>query len=110
MARADDSDYARAIRSSNSAPIGRGFIALDTLGKLRAHHYRMAGNCLPCAGLYRADVPASARVSSSFDIDLDALVRERGEDSPVAGMAPVPCPRCGSRETSVIMLPPRRFR
>ena len=51
------------------------------------------------------DLPAEQRQLSNFDIDLPALIAERGPDSPVIGMAPVPCPRCGSRRTSIVLMP-----
>ncbi len=41
---------------------------------------------------------------ASFDIDVPELIAERGAGSPVVGMAPVPCPYCGSRETEVWIL------
>jgi hypothetical protein len=74
-------------------------IALDTLGKLRARGNGLWGSCLDCAALYRKDLPAEMQISSSFDINLDRLIAERGADSTCIRMAPVPCPRCGGRRT-----------
>lgn len=59
-----------------------GQIVLDTLGKLRAHGHGLWGWCYSCAGL--------------FDVDVTALVDERGADCDIARLAPVPCPYCGS--------------
>jgi hypothetical protein len=74
-------------------------VAIDTLGKLRAHGNNLWGNCLDCAALYRMDVPAERRMSGAFDIDLGELIIERGADAPLIRMAPVACPRCGGRRT-----------
>jgi hypothetical protein len=74
-------------------------IAIDTLGKLRTRGYGLWGSCLDCAALYRKDVPARERISSSFDIDLDQLIAERSADAPLIRMVPVACPRCGGRRT-----------
>lgn len=82
----------------------RKLIPLDTLGKLHALGYGLGGSCDDCAAAYRMDIPAEQRQRSNFDIDLPALIAERGEDTPVVGMAPVPCPRCGSRRTSIVLM------
>ena len=42
---------------------------------------------------------AEDRVRAAFDIDMAALIAERGADHSFIRMAPVPCPRCGSRDT-----------
>ena len=63
-------------RRANSAAAGRGFVVLDTLGKLKEHRHGLVGHCAECAALYWKDT-AHAR-PSSFDIDLDALIAERG--------------------------------
>jgi hypothetical protein len=44
---------------------------------------------------------------TQYDIDLGALVAERGRDCPIVGMEPVPFPQCGSRRTEVRILPPK---
>jgi hypothetical protein len=43
--------------------------------------------------------PPERRIPSNFDIDLAALIAERGADCFVIRMVPVPCPRCGSVDT-----------
>ena len=43
--------------------------------------------------------PPGLRPAASFDIDMAALVAERGADTPLVRMAAVRCPRCGSRDT-----------
>jgi hypothetical protein len=83
-------------------------ISLDTLGRLRDHGYGMFGTCLDCSALYRMDAPAAECIGGSFDIDLGALIAERGADAPVIRMEPVPCPRCGSRWTECRITTPRR--
>jgi hypothetical protein len=83
-------------------------IAIDTLGKLRARGYGLWGSCLDCAALYRKDVPAEERISSSFDIDLDELIAERGADASCIRMAPVLCPGCGGRQTECRIRVPGR--
>jgi hypothetical protein len=74
-------------------------IAIDNLGKLRERGYGLWGSCLDCAALYRTDLPAGQGVSSSFEIDLDRLIAERGADSTCIRMAAVACARCGGRRT-----------
>jgi hypothetical protein len=107
MAHPNDRDYARAIRASAAKP-GRGFIVLDTLDKLRAHHHRLIGHCALCARLYRPDAPG-ASPPCSFPVDLEALIAERGRDCAVVGLKPVPCPRCGSLKTTTqIAVPSKR--
>lgn len=74
---------------------------LYTIGMLHEHGYGMFGWCDECAAHYRQDQPAELRKPAAFDIDLALLIAERGWASPVINMAPVPCPRCGSRRTSI---------
>jgi hypothetical protein len=80
-------------------------IALDALGTLQAYGYRLFGWCNACSALHRRD--ALPRQTALFDIDLAALIVERGEHARVVGLAPVACPRCGSRDTQTRLLPPR---
>jgi hypothetical protein len=80
-------------------------IVLDALGKLDAHGFRLFGWCRDCGSKYdgrRRDNPPTY-----FDIDVAALAVERGGDCAVVGLAPVVCPRCGSRGTQTRLLPPR---
>jgi hypothetical protein len=86
-------------------------IALDTLGKLYHHGHGMFGWCSDCGspsrywedvGVRRTPKPAS------FDIDLKALIGERGKDNPVVGLEPIPCPRCGSRKTETRVTTPAK--
>jgi hypothetical protein len=81
-------------------------VSLDTLGKLHAYRYGLWGWCRECAKLYRMDVPAEQRVRAAFEIDLAALIAERGAESTCIRMAPVLCPRCGSRDTEQRISPP----
>ena len=55
----------------------------------------------PCGDKYRKDVHPSQNPPSSFEIDLPALITERGADSTYIRMAPPPCPYCGSRRVQV---------
>lgn len=83
-------------------------IVVDTLGKLRAHGRGLWGWCRGCAKLYRMSDPPQRRPLASFDIDMLALIAERGADYSIIRMAPVTCPRCGSRETEYrISTPPQ---
>jgi predicted nucleic-acid-binding Zn-ribbon protein len=85
-------------------------IALDRLGKLHQYGHGLFGWCSDCGSpsRYWEDVRATRMPRSAlFDIDLSALIRERGENSPIVGMAPARCPRCGSRRTEVRILPPQ---
>ena len=79
-------------------------IVIDTIGKLRDFVHPLAGWCRPCGARYRMAAGPGENPPSSFDIDLDALIADRGAAHPVVGMAPVPCPYCGSRQTEVRIL------
>lgn len=76
-------------------------IVLDTLGKLYAHGHGLDGWCLDCAGRYLPAAPATERVRSSFDIDMPALISERGTEALIVGLGPPRCPRCGSARTEI---------
>ena len=78
-------------------------IVIDTIGKLHHHGHRTFGWCRRCAALYRPE-RGPGNPPASFDIDLPALIAERGTGHPVVGMAPVPCPYCGSRQTEIRIL------
>jgi hypothetical protein len=77
-----------------------------TFAWLRDHRFTLFGSCDDCAALYRKDLPASERVPAFFDIDLEKLIAERGAGASYIRMAPVPCPRCGSRRTQYRLSPP----
>jgi hypothetical protein len=83
----------------------RSEVPLDTLGKLADRRHRLFGSCPDCARSYRMAL-GPANQPSQFDIDIAALIAERGRDCLIVGMAPVPCPRCGSRRTEIRILPP----
>ncbi len=86
-------------------------IVLDTLGKLNRYGHGLFGWCSACgsASRYWDDVRARRTPKPAmFDIDLAALIRERGKDRAVVGLAPVPCPRCGSRRTEVRVTAPAK--
>jgi ssDNA-binding Zn-finger/Zn-ribbon topoisomerase 1 len=84
-------------------------IALDTLGKLHQYGHGLFGWCSDCGSLsrYWSDVGVG-RTPASFDIDLKALIGERGKDNPVVGLEPVPCPWCGSRRTETRVTTPAK--
>jgi hypothetical protein len=103
--RFDDSDYRHALQVSKSET-GSGFVVLDTLGRLKEHDHRLIGHCMACARLYRRD--RRDNPSSSFAIDLTALIAERGPDCRVVGLRPVRCVYCGSLETTFqLAVPPK---
>ncbi len=81
-------------------------IILDTLSKLHANRHTLFGWCRPCASRYRMAVRPEDNPPASFDIDVAALIAQRGPDAPVVRMPPVACPRCGSRETEARILGP----
>jgi hypothetical protein len=66
---------------------------LDTLGKLRAHGHGVCGYCPKCR--------------RSFPVSIAKLITELGEDCPLVGLKPLPCPGCGRKHTtfSTIVLP-----
>jgi hypothetical protein len=82
-------------------------VALDTLGRLHAGGYGLFGCCTDCAQLYRMADPPERRVPSHFEIDIAALMAERGADCSVVRMAPVSCPRCGSLNTESRIATPK---
>jgi len=43
-----------------------------------------------------------------FDIDLAALIHERGKECVVVGLDPIPCPRCGSAKTETRVTTPAK--
>jgi hypothetical protein len=76
-------------------------IVLDRLGALHRHGHGLFGWCSRCGSPSRYWEDVKARRTprrASFDIDLAALIRERGEGRPVV-RALVPCPRCGLTNT-----------
>jgi hypothetical protein len=84
-------------------------IVLDTLGKLYQHGHGLFGWCSECGSpsRYREDVRAGRLPQRAmFDVDLGALIRERGRDRVVIGLAPIPCSRCGSRKTKTRVTAP----
>jgi len=80
---------------------------LDTLGRLYATGHGLFGSCNDCAKLYRMADPPERRISSNFDIDLAKLIAERGAATSCIRMEPVPCPRCGSRQTECRITTPK---
>jgi predicted nucleic-acid-binding Zn-ribbon protein len=88
-------------------------IALDTLGKLYQHGHELFGWCSECGSPSRYWDNVKARRApprAIFDIDVTALIRDHGEDSPVVGMTPMRCPRCGSRNTETRIAAPAKRR
>jgi hypothetical protein len=71
-------------------------IVIDTLGKLAAHGHGVGGCCRACRRL--------------FSVSMPALIRERGADSPVVGMKPLPCPVCGGHLTNLTIMVPSKGR
>src|SRR5260221_13303312 len=49
---------------------------------------------------------AARRVIALFEMEMAALIAGRGADCAVVGLAPVPCPYCGSRDTENRIRPP----
>lgn len=76
-------------------------IRIDTLSRIRAPCYGLFGWRVDCSARYWDYHPPCNAPSASFDIDVDKLVAERGEDHPWSHrMPPVPCraaARGGSR-------------
>ena len=86
-------------------------IVIDTLGAMQRYGYGLFGWCCHCGSTarYWADVKAGRKPRPSmFDIDLAALIRERGDDRRVVGLARVPCPRCGSLNTETRVTTPAK--
>jgi predicted nucleic-acid-binding Zn-ribbon protein len=86
-------------------------LVLDTLGKLYHHGHGLFGWCSECgsASRYWDDVRARRTPKSPmFNIDLAALIHERGKDCLVVELAPVACPRCGSTNTEMRVTAPAK--
>jgi hypothetical protein len=83
-------------------------IKLDTLNRLAAYGHGLGGWCLDCSARYRPATPAAERARAGFDVDIAALITERGPAASAIRMAPVPCPRCGSRRTECRITTPSR--
>lgn len=66
-------------------------IVIDTIGKLREFRHPLVGWCRPCGARYRMNARPEDIPPSSWEVDLAALIAERGPDHPVVGMAPVRC-------------------
>jgi len=84
---------------------------LDTLGKLWQQGHGMFGWCTECGSpsRYWADVKARRALQPAmFDIDLAALIHERGKECVVVGLDPIPCPRCGSAKTETRVTTPAK--
>jgi hypothetical protein len=88
-------------------------LALDTLEKLYHHGHGLFGWCSDCGSpsRYWDDVKARrAPKPALFDVDLGALIRERGQDSLVIGLAAIPCSRCRSTKTETRVTAPAKPR
>jgi hypothetical protein len=88
-------------------------LVLDTIGKLYTDGHGMFGWCLGCGSpsQYWDDVRERRTPKrATYDIDLAALIRERGTDSPVVGMEPIQCPYCGSWKTETRITTPAKPR
>ena len=88
-------------------------IVIDTLGAMQRHGYGLFGWCSDCGDVtrYWADVRARRTPKRAiFDIDVAEVIQERGENSPVVGMAPARCPRCGSHNTEMRVTAPAKPR
>ena len=72
----------------------KDLIVIDTLGKLYAHGHGVGGYCRDCRRL--------------FSVSIVVLIRERGADSPVVGMKPLPCPVCGGHLTNLTITAPSK--
>jgi hypothetical protein len=86
-------------------------IVLDTLGALQRHGHGLFGWCCHCGSSWRYWEDVKDRRTPGralFDIDLSALIQQRGADSPVVGMELMHCPRCGSRNTEARITAPAK--
>jgi hypothetical protein len=88
-------------------------ITIETLDAMQRHGLGLFGWCCDCGfpSRYWEDVKAR-RVPrrAMFDTDVVAFIRERGESSPVIGIAPPSFPRCGSRHTETRITSPAKRR
>jgi hypothetical protein len=80
--------------AAEAAASARGFIVLDTLGKLYAHGHGIGSYCLVCQRVFLVLLPS--------------LITERGGDARVAGMNPLMCPGCQERRTTFQITAPAK--
>ncbi len=83
-------------------------IVIDTLGALLAHGHGLFGWCEDCAETYDKTLLPVIQRPAIFEIDLTALIAERGAMSWATRIAPVPCSRCGSKRTTVRITSPSK--
>jgi hypothetical protein len=86
-------------------------VTIETLGAMQRHGYGLFGWCSECGSpsRYWDDVKVRRTPQRAiFDIDLAVLIRERGESSPIIGVAPTCCPRCGSHKTETRITAPAK--
>jgi hypothetical protein len=84
-------------------------ITIDTLGAMQRRGYGLFGWCGDCGApsSYWTDVRRTPK-RAIFDIDIAALIRERGADASIVSMPPTRCPRCGSCKTETRIMAPAR--
>jgi hypothetical protein len=85
-------------------------IVLQTLSDLLDHGHGMSGWCYDCAETYDPTMLPLISRPAGFDIDLVALIAERGSSSTAIHAEPVPCPCCGSSRTTIRITAPSRGR
>jgi hypothetical protein len=69
---------------------------LDTLEKLIRHGHGLVGYCLDC--------------KCGFNVIMADLITQRGPQSPVVRMRPIPCAHCGSVRTEYRITAPSKGR
>jgi len=87
-------------------------LILDTIGKLYRHGHGVFGWCSDCGSpsRYWEDVRARRTPQPAmFEIELPALIRDRGADCLVVALDKVPCPRCGSTNTETRIMAPGKL-
>jgi hypothetical protein len=84
-------------------------IVIDTLGAMQRRGYGFFGWCRDCGSPsnYWDDVKARRTPRRAiFNIDISALIPERGADTSIVSMPPTRCPRCGSCKTETRITAP----
>jgi hypothetical protein len=77
---------------------------VETIRQARDYGWKAKARC----AYGKRDAMKSIRACiQATDLDMDTLVWTRGRDFPLARLAErLRCPRCGSREVSVMFIPP----
>jgi transposase-like protein len=77
---------------------------VETIGQARHYGWKAKARC---AYGKREGMKSIRACVQNIDLDMDTLLWTRGRDFPLARLGErLRCPRCGSRDVSVMFIPP----